>query len=455
MKKIKNKMTISENLKNKELFPITAEVSKIGHLIIGECNTIELAEKYGTPLYVIDEKSFRDKSNKYINSLKKNYNDFLVLYAAKAFACTSIFKIASEIGLGVDVVSGGELYAALKGNFNKKNIYFHGNNKSEEELKLAVNNEIGKMVCDNFYELELLQKIAKEANKTVDILVRLTPGIECHTHEYIKTGHLDSKFGFDLEYFDEVLKFIKSKGQNLSLKGLHAHIGSQIFELKPFADNAEILLEQFLYAKEKYGFELSELNIGGGIGISYIKEDDPITIDDWARTTCKTIKEKCKKLNLKLPKLICEPGRSLIGPSGVTLYRAGSIKQVPNGRKFISVDGGMADNPRPITYQAKYTAVVANKMHKKDLEKVTIAGRYCETGDLLIKDILLPKVESRDLIAVLNTGAYNYSMSSNYNMVPRPACVLVNNGSSEIIIEREDYEFLIAKHKTSKRPALD
>lgn len=372
----------------------------------------------------------------------------MVLYAAKAFACTTIFKIADKLGLGLDIVSGGELYLALNSNFNKKNIYFHGNNKTLDEINMAIDNNIGKIVCDNFYELELLQKYAKKNEKKIEILARLTPGIECHTHEYIKTGHLDSKFGFDLEHMDEVLTFISLKGRNLSLKGYHAHIGSQIFELKPFSDTVDTLLDQFQYAKERYNIELNEINVGGGIGISYISNDDPITINDWARITTDTIKTKCKKLNLKSPKLICEPGRSLIGPSGVSIYTVGSIKQVPNGRKYISVDGGMADNPRPITYQAEYTAVVANKMSSHDKEIVTIAGRYCETGDLLIKDIELPKVNPGDLIVVFSTGAYNYSMSSNYNMVPRPACVIVNDGKADVIVERESYAELIKNFKT-------
>ena len=452
-------MTISENItdleikENKELFPFDSKVNKEGHLIISGFDVVKLIEKYDSPLYLIDENTFRIKANEYLSSLKKYYNDFLVLYAGKAFACTAIFKIANDLGLGLDVVSGGELFIALKVGFNKKNIYFHGNNKSKDEIEMAVKNQIGKIVCDNFYELELIQKIAKENNKTADILIRLTPGIECHTHDYIKTGHLDSKFGFDLEYFDDVFDFIKTKGQNIKIAGVHSHIGSQIFELKPFSDTIEILLDYFQKAKEKYNIELTEINIGGGLGISYIKEDDPVQIEEWAKTTTETIKQKCKKLNLKLPKLICEPGRSLIGPSGITLYKVGSIKKVPNGRKFISVDGGMADNPRPITYQAKYSAVLANKMNntkKENLELVTIAGRYCETGDILIKDISLPKVSIGDIIAVLNTGAYNYSMSSNYNMVPRPACVLLSRGKEDLIIEREDYEFLISKHKIPK-----
>ena len=416
------------------------------HLSIGGCDTINLAKKYGTPLYVIDKQTVENKAFEYLNSLKKHYPDFLVLYAAKAFACKAIFKIINDIGLGLDVVSQGELFLALKTNCDKKKIYFHGNNKSKEEIEYAIKNNTGRIVCDNFNELELLQEIAKRQKKIINILIRLTPGIECHTHEYIKTGHLDSKFGFDLEDYKKVLNFIKTKGKNLQLLGLHAHIGSQIFETRPFYDTAGVLLDQFAYTKKNYNIELSELNIGGGIGISYTKEDDPLSIEDWAKITTNIIKAKCKKLNIKLPKLICEPGRSIIGPGGITIYTAGSIKKVPKGTKYISVDGGMADNPRPITYQAKYSALVANKMNSKSFEKVTIAGRYCETGDLLIKDIYLPKIQPGDTIVVLGTGAYNYSMSSNYNMVPRPACVLVENGKSKIIIERETYKDLITKH---------
>lgn len=434
---------------NKKILPVDFSINEKGELIIGGCNTIELAKTYKTPLYIIDEKTLEHNCFSYINSLKKYYDDFLIIYASKAFTCKAILKIINNCGLGLDVVSGGELHVALETGFKKKNIYFHGNNKSEDEIRLAINNDVGKIVCDNLYELNLIQEISKEIKKTTDILIRVTPGIECHTHEYIKTGHLDSKFGFDLEYLDSTVSYIKSSCKNINLTGLHAHIGSQIFEIKPYEDLIDILFQRFNHIKESYGIELSEINIGGGLGISYTDNDDPFLIEEWAKIISKTIDIQCKKYNFKKPKLICEPGRSIVGNSGITLYKVGNIKEVPNIRKYVAVDGGMADNPRPITYQAKYTAVIANKLKNEDygeIEKVTIAGRYCESGDILIKDIDLPKVSEGDIIAIFSTGAYNYSMSSNYNMVPRPACVLVKNEKSDLIIERETYQDILSKH---------
>lgn len=445
-KKIKS--SISSHIKISH--PVDCKINKNGHLQVGSFSVVDLAKRYKTPLYIIDEKTVKYTANEYITSLKKYYNNFLILYGAKAFASRAIFKLINKLGLGLDVVSGGEIYLALKSGFNKKKIYFHGNNKTKAEIEMAIESGIGKIVCDNFLELELIQKTASKNNMYVEILLRLTPGIECNTHQYIKTGHLDSKFGFDLEYLDDVLRYIKTKGSNLILKGYHSHIGSQIFETKPFSDTTQILLDKFRYTLDKYNITLNELNIGGGIGISYTRDDDPITINEWAKVTSNAIKEKCKKLKLNPPRLICEPGRSIIGPSGITLYTIGSSKQIPKGKKYVSVDGGMADNPRPITYQANYSAVVANKMFSIPKETVTIAGRYCETGDLLIKDIKLPKVETGDIIAVFSTGAYNYSMSSNYNMVPRPACLLINGKKAEIIIKRETYKDLISKHRIPK-----
>ena len=440
------------NLKEKKhLYPVTTSVSKEGYLYIGGCSTVELRNKFGTPLYIIDEETLTRNIKKYLSAFKENYTNFLLLYAAKAFANSAIFQLVNKLDLGLDVVSGGELHLALKSGFNKEKIYFHGNNKQISEIELAIEANIGKIVCDNLYELELIQLLSKKYNKTTNILIRLTPGIECHTHEYIKTGHLNSKFGLDLEYFKEVLNYIQTKGKNIALCGIHSHIGSQIFEIKPYLDTIEILLNEFHYAKKNFKIELNELNIGGGIGIAYTKEDDPFSIEEFVQKVTSKIKTTCKSLGLKLPLLVCEPGRSLISNAGITIYTVGSIKTIPGGIKYITIDGGMADNPRPITYQAKYTACIGNKMNATKSEKITIAGRYCESGDILIKNITLPKIETGDLLVVLNTGAYNYSMSSNYNMVPRPACVLVKDGNAEIIIERETYDDVIRKHKMLKR----
>ncbi len=439
------KQNTSNKLENSQLYPDSASINASGHLAIADVDCLDLLEQYGSPLYVFDSNTFNNRVNSYKNALNQFYPNSLILYASKSFTCLEIFNILNKMNVGLDVVSGGEFYSALKVGFNLKNVYFHGNNKLESELLMAVESGIGRIICDNFYELELLEKICQKLNKPQEVLIRLTPGIECHTHDYIKTGHLDSKFGFDLDYLNEIFTFFKSS-KHLILKGLHAHVGSQIFELKPYSDLVEILLEQFSLAKLNYGLNFDELNIGGGIGISYTATDDPISILDWASLVSDTIHKNCSKLNIDFPKLICEPGRSLSGPSAITLYKIGSMKQVPNGRKYVAVDGGMADNPRPITYQAKYHAVLANRMNDIPTDNVTIAGRYCESGDVLISDIKLPKPNHGDVLAVLNTGAYNYSMSSNYNMVPRLACVSVENGSSKLIIERETYEDLIKKH---------
>lgn len=437
--------TIGINSLDKNIMPITAKINSQGALEIGGCNTIELAQEYGTPLYIIDEATLQENCFNYIKSLRSYFKDFLVLYASKAFCSTAILNLVNNYGMGIDVVSGGELYAALKAKVNNENIYFHGNNKSYDEIEFAIKSNIGKFVCDNFHELNLIDVISQKLNKKVKVLIRFTPGIECHTHEYIKTGHLDSKFGFDLEYFDQVIADIKSK-PNITLVGLHGHIGSQIFEIKPYLDLLEIYMEKIYKLKNEHQLEIKELNIGGGIGISYTNTDDPFTIDDWAQAISKKLNELTQKYNLNTPKIICEPGRSIVGPSGVTLYTVGNVKNIPEVRKYIAVDGGMADNPRPITYQAKYSCLIANKAQQKDTEVVTIAGRYCESGDILIKDISLPPITTGDILAVFSTGAYNYSMSSNYNMVPKPACILVKNGKSNLIIKRETYSDVIKKH---------
>ena len=323
-------------------------------------------------------------------------------------------------------------------------VLFNGNNKSFDELTLALELGVGRISVDNFFELALLDEIAKSQNKTVDILLRITPGIECHTHEYIQTGHLDSKFGFDLTQIDEAVELILNNYTNLRLHGLHAHIGSQIFETKVYHDEIEILIKEIARLDEKFGLKLDEINVGGGLGVKYTEEDLPPSTFEIAEVIINSLNENIKKYGIEPPALFLEPGRSIISTAGITLYTIGSSKQVPHGKKYVAVDGGMADNPRPSMYQANYSAEIANKKESATLQTVTIAGRFCESGDILIKDINLPEPVEGDILCVYNTGAYNYSMASNYNRVQKPQMVIVNNSKSDIIINRETLEDLIS-----------
>ncbi len=434
---------IMQNTVNQSILPYTAKINELNHLEIGGCDTVELVKKYGTPLYVYDEDSIKTCCRQYKDAFS-SYDDVEILYASKAFMTRAVCKIMKDEGLGLDVVSGGEIYTAMNSGFSMQKCYFNGNNKTFQELELALYCNVGKITVDNFYELELLDKIAKEQGKTVDILLRITPGIECHTHEYIKTGQIDSKFGFDLPQLDEAVLKVKTDYTNLSLKGLHAHIGSQVFEKDVYADLIGIIAEQYSKIREKYSLEFSEINIGGGIGVKHTEEDDPPSIYEIAGIITSSLKENIAKYGLGKLKLALEPGRSIICNSGITLYKAGSYKQVTEGRKYIAVDGGMADNPRPSMYQAKYTALIANKASTEAEETVTIAGRYCESGDILIENISLPVITAGDIICIPATGAYNYSMASHYNRVPKPAAIIVHNGHSDVIIKRESYQDLIS-----------
>ncbi len=427
---------------NQNIKPSTLKINDNGNLELGGCDLAELADKYATPLYVLDETTLRGVMRQYKDAFK-NYPNINMMYASKALMTTTVAKIAAEEGFGFDVVSGGEIYTVYKSGADMSKTLFNGNNKSVEELIMALDLGVGRISVDNFLELSLLNEIAKSKDKTVDILLRITPGIECHTHEYIQTGHLDSKFGFDLTQLDEAIDLIIDEYKNLNLKGLHAHIGSQIFELKVYFDEVGVIYKEIKRIKDKYGIELSEINLGGGLGIKYTDEDVPPSTYDIAEVIISSVEKHAKEFNLHEPKIYIEPGRSIVGTAGVTLYTVGSSKQVPQGKKYVAVDGGMADNPRPSMYQAVYSADVVNKPDFEDKEIVTIAGRYCESGDILIKDIELPALEAGDVICVYNTGAYGYSMSSNYNRVLKPAMVLVNNSQSDIIVERETYDRLI------------
>ncbi|MEA5571036.1 diaminopimelate decarboxylase [Calothrix sp. UHCC 0171] len=429
-----------ETSPNQELLPLTASINSKDHLAIGGCDVPELVQQFGSPLYIVDEATLRAACRQYRDSFQRYYQgESQVLYASKAWSCLAICAIAHQEGLGIDVVSGGELHTALAAGVSPSKIYFHGNNKSREELVLAITSQVN-IVVDNWYELETLVKIASPS-QPVRILLRLTPGIECHTHEYIRTGHLDSKFGFDPNQLDEVFTFV-SKQSFLNCVGVHAHIGSQIFERQPHRDLAAVMV-QWLTKASTYGLNITELNVGGGLGIKYTESDDPPSIEEWVKPICEVIQNACAEANVTLPKLLSEPGRSLVATSCVTAYTVGSSKEIPEIRNYIAVDGGMSDNPRPITYQSIYRAVIANKMSAPCTETVTVAGKHCESGDIVIKNAQLPKTQSGDILVVMATGAYNYSMASNYNRVPRPAAVLVADGEANTILRRETYADLL------------
>ena len=421
---------------NQHIKPVTTEERE--NLTIGGCDLTELAKRYGTPLYVIDEATLRGICKEYRQAFKE-YKNIKMMYACKALCTSAVIKILDEEGFGFDTVSAGEIYTVFKSGVDMSKVLFNGSNKSAREIELALEYKVGRFSVDNFYEAEMLNRLAGEKGITADILLRITPGIECHTHDYIQTGQTDSKFGLDLSQLDEIISLIRSKYKNLNLKGLHAHIGSQIFEQKSYYDEVGILACQIESIRKKYGIQLEEMNIGGGLGVKYTESDTPPSVEELA----KAVTEAMHKYAIEIPTIYLEPGRSIISPAGVTLYTAGSSKRVPNGRKYVALDGGMADNPRPSMYQAQYTAQVVNRLKSKDFETVTLAGRYCESGDILINDINLPKIEAGDIICIYNTGAYNYSMASNYNRVEKPAMVLVNNSQSDIIVYRETLDHLI------------
>lgn len=426
---------------NQHIKPVTVERKE--NLFIGGCDTVELAKKYGTPLYVVDETTLRNICHDYKNAFK-SYPHTRMMYASKALCTSAIVKILDEEGFGFDTVSIGEIHTVLNSGVELSHVLFNGNNKTERELDYAIKNGISRISVDNFYEIDLVSKVAGRYNKTVDVLLRISPGIECHTHEYIKTGQLDSKFGFDLSQLDEAVTSILTRHQNIKIRGLHAHIGSQIFEPSCFHDEIDVLTQTLGEISTKYNIVLDEINIGGGIGVKYVDSDLPPSINEIADVIIESLDKHIAKYNIEPPTLYIEPGRSIISTSGVTLYTIGSMKQVPNMTKYVTVDGGMADNPRPSMYQAEYLAEVANKVDETQTEKVTIAGRYCESGDILIKDIMLPKLSTGDILCVYNTGSYNYSMASNYNRVEKPAMVLVNNSQSDIIVKRETLDDLVS-----------
>ena len=426
---------------NRNLTPLTTALDSEGRLVVGGCLLSDLARDYGTPLYVLDEATLRGTCRAYREALAEHYpGHALAIYASKANSSLAITALVASEGLGLDAVSAGELLTALQGGMPAERIVLHGNNKSREELALAAEQGV-TVVADNWRDLELLAALAPDLQRTVQLMLRFTPGIECHTHEYIRTGHLDSKFGFDPDQLEAVLQHLATCSW-AQLTGLHAHIGSQIFELQPHRDLAGVMADALALARS-LGHPVVDLNVGGGLGIRYTTSDDPPSISEWVRTVAEAVAAACQERGLELPRLLCEPGRSLVASGGVTLYEVGSRKDIPGIRTYLSVDGGMSDNPRPITYQSQYTAVLADRPTAEATETVTVAGKHCESGDVLLKDLALPPAGSGDVLAVFATGAYNASMSSNYNRIPRPAAVLVHDGVADLVQRREQPEDLL------------
>lgn len=423
------------------------DINALGHLTVGGRDTLELAEEYGTPLYVMSEEEIRDSCRRYRRSMEVHYGGRgLVAYASKALCCKALCRIAREEGLGLDVVSAGELYTARAAEFPAENILFHGNNKTPDELAMALDCGVGRVVVDNVTELRLLNTMAAALKKKAGVMLRVKPGIDAHTHNFIRTGQIDSKFGFALET-GEAMEAVREALASpwLTLRGLHCHIGSQIFDIEPFCHAARVMLELMDRIRTETGETLPELNLGGGFGIRYIEENDPAPCDRYLAEVSQTVKETCARLGFPLPFLLIEPGRSIVGAAGVTLYRVGGVKEIPGVRTYVSVDGGMADNPRYALYQSDYTFLAAARAGEPKDRVVTVAGKCCESGDLLGENVPLQAVQPGEVMAVLCTGAYNYSMSSNYNRIPRPPVVLVGEKGTRLAIRRESLAELVER----------
>ncbi|MCM3627393.1 diaminopimelate decarboxylase [Paenibacillus glycanilyticus] len=422
----------------------TSKINAQGHLEIGGVDTADLAKEYGTPLYIVDEALVRQRANEYVSAFKASGLKFQVAYASKAFSVMAMCAIAEQEGLSLDVVSDGELYTALQAGFPAGRIHFHGNNKTPDEINMALDANIGCFVVDNFVELHLLNALAADKGKTVKILFRITPGVEAHTHEYISTGQQDSKFGFDLgngaakQAIKEALEL-----SNIEILGVHSHIGSQIFEVDGFRMAVDKVAAFAVQIREELGHTFQVINLGGGFGIRYVEGDTPLPVSQYVAAITDAIISNFTAANFPLPEIWVEPGRSIVGDAGTTLYTVGTMKEIPGVRKYIAVDGGMMDNPRPALYQSRYEAVLANRAGEANTETVTVAGKACESGDKLIIDLELPKAETGDLLAVFCTGAYNYAMASNYNRFRRPAVVFVKDGQSDLVVQRESLENIV------------
>jgi len=426
------------------LFPLTAKVDSQGHLHVGGCDCVELTKKFGTPLYVFDEDTLRSKCREFKTEFTRRYPDTAILYASKAFSNQALALIFKEENLGLDVVSGGELSLAQSVDFPKENVYFHGNNKTQDELKLALDWGIGRIVVDNLHELELLNSLARKKGTRQNILLRINPGVDPHTHRHTTTGILDSKFGIPLatEQAETAVAQAMS-ASSLDVVGLHFHLGSPIPDVSPYETAINLVLNFAKEMKDRHGFSMDEFSTGGGFAVRYTVDQKVPDVSDYAEAITTDISSLVDKLDLKRPKLTVEPGRAIIAQAGVALYAVGAIKEIPGVRKYVCVDGGMGDNIRPAFYEAKYEALVANKAGQEEPAKVTIAGKYCESGDILARDVSLAPLSAGDIIAIPVNGAYSIPMSSNYNMVPRPAIAMVKDGKARLIRKRETYKDLM------------
>ncbi len=443
-------MPLSKTALNQVIRPVTARVNPLGNWDIGSCDLAELVKTYGSPLYVLDEASIQSACRAYLQALREHYpGPSEVLYASKALCNLAVNRLIHEEGLTTEVVSGGELFTVLKAGIPAESVTFQGNNKSFEELRYALKEGVGRFVVDNLDELDLLSTLAEEIGISPNVMLRVAPGIEAHTHAFIRTGEIDSKFGLDLpSQLDEAIRRI-SRRPLLRFLGLHAHVGSQIFDVEPFVATVEVLLDLCAKLERDYGLPVAELDVGGGLGIAYEAGDDPPSIDAAIEAISLAMIRGTSQRGLSLPKLIVEPGRSIVGTAGATVYTVGSRKAIPEVRTYVAVDGGMPDNPRVVTYGARYSV---DRVAAGDNEElVTLAGKCCESGDILIKDIQLPKLKAGDHLVVWDTGAYCFSMASNYNRLPRPAMVLVAEGHSEVIRERETFADMVSRDRLPSR----
>lgn len=416
-----------------------------GHLTVGGMDTVELAREFGTPAYIMDEDVIRANCRTYLTAARAHFGaDALPLYASKALCFTGIYRLVAEEGLGVDCVSGGELFTALRAGFPAERIYFHGNNKTDADLAMALDMGVGTIVVDNEDELDALHALARAKGKVQRILLRITPGIDPHTHRAIQTGNVDSKFGRAIAT-GQALEITKAALARTGVRpvGFHCHIGSQIFDIDPFRDAADIMVRFIAEVKRETGFEAEELNLGGGLGVPYLAEDRRIDYAAAVAEIAAIVRQNAADAGIRMPRIILEPGRSLVAAAGITLYTVGSVKEIPGFRNYVSVDGGMPDNPRYALYQSQYTALIANRASAPKDYRATVAGRCCESGDLIGENMPLQKPQRGDILAVLTTGAYNFAMASNYNRLPRPPVILVQGGKARVAVRRETYEDIV------------